>query len=166
MKKANEGHNQSFDKVLWGYESGQVDTYLQGLAKKIEELETQLSSLRIDKGDLLEELEGYKDREAAIKETMLAASGVADEIRQNARREAEHVVTHAHQRAREILDGIESHRADLLVDLSQLKHKHAHAVLEFKRMLQAHMDIVHSHEQEIARERTKENALPRVLSEA
>lgn len=91
--------NQQFSRSFRGFNPDAVDSFRNLLANELEELIRQNSDYAARLKRLEERLESYVKIERSINETLVLAQKTADEVRQNAQREAELIVREAGLRA-------------------------------------------------------------------
>jgi cell division initiation protein len=99
---------------LFGYRRGPVDRLLTDIADSFEDVWRE----RADFADRVEHLEGelgrYKELEELVRATLVSAERAAHELRDQAKREAETIVSEAHAEAREIGRGVREEHEELL----------------------------------------------------
>lgn len=116
---------EDFKKAVRGYDSGQVEAFLDVVADRLEQLVTEQRQLRERVERLEEELSHYKERERALNEALLAAQELREEARSQAERDAAVRLREAETHAEAILL-----EADQAIRHSQrrLKEVRAHRV--------------------------------------
>jgi cell division initiation protein len=90
-----EIQKQTFSRVLKGYNLDEVRAYLHLVAEEIERLVRENDRLSRDSAMLREDLEDHSNRERILKDTLLSAQKVAEDLTANARKEAELIVKDA-----------------------------------------------------------------------
>ncbi len=90
-----EIQKQTFSRVLKGYNADEVRAYLHLVAEEIERLVRENDRLARDSAALREDLEDHSNRERILKDTLLSAQKVAEDLTANARKEAELIVKDA-----------------------------------------------------------------------
>ena len=93
-------HQQQFKTRLLGYDSAGVDQFLEMVAEELERLHKQNNELKEELVRTRSALEEMRKREAMLKETLLTTQRMTDDIKANARKEAEVTVADAELRAR------------------------------------------------------------------
>ena len=86
---------QTFARVLKGYSTDEVRGYLQLVAEEIEHLLREVDRVARDNASLREDLEEHNARERILKDTLLSAQKVSEDVKANARKEAELIVKDA-----------------------------------------------------------------------
>lgn len=94
---------QVFNRSLRGYSIAEVRAYLHLIAEELERLLKENDRMSSENAMLREEVRDYHDRERMLKDTLLAAQKVSEEIRENAQKEAEIVMKDAELRAEKIV---------------------------------------------------------------
>jgi cell division initiation protein len=90
-----EIQKQTFSRTLKGYNVDEVRAYLHLVAEEIERLLRENDRTSRDVAMLREDLEDHSNRERILKDTLLAAQKVAEDLTGNARKEAELIVKDA-----------------------------------------------------------------------
>src|ERR1044072_2246097 len=89
---------QTFSRALKGYNTDEIRAYLQLIAEEIERLLKDVDRLTRENGMLREELDEHNARERILKDTLLSAQKVSEDVKANAQKEAELIVTDAELR--------------------------------------------------------------------
>lgn len=109
---------QKFKTVMRGYDRGEVDALLAEVADDYEGAIREADRLRQDVARLEAALAEHKSEEKSLKNTLMTAQRLADELRETAGRDAERVVRDAES------------RADLLVQKAQARHEELQKEIE------------------------------------
>jgi cell division initiation protein len=122
---------QEFGQQWRGYDRDEVRTYLNIVAEEVAALQRERDSLDQQVQNMQGLLDEHRQREAILKNTLLTAQRVSDEIKEVARKQSENVVkeaemqadrllelaqTRAHEVERGILD-LRAHRTSLRTDI-------------------------------------------------
>ena len=125
---------QSFGRRLRGFDKDEVRTYLNIVAEEVAALQRERDALDQEVQTLRGLIDEHRQRETILKNTLLTAQRVSEEIRETARKQAESVVkeaeiqadrlmelaqNRAHEVERGILD-LRSHRSGLRTDIRAL----------------------------------------------
>jgi len=86
---------QTFSRSLKGYAPEDVRAYLHLVAEEMEQLLRQVDRLSRENAMLREDLQGHSERERILKDTLLSAQKVSEDVKANARKEAELIVKDA-----------------------------------------------------------------------
>ena len=116
-----ELHHIRLKRGLLGYRRGPVDELIAEIADSFEEVWRQ----RADYADRIEQLEGelsrHRDLESLLRTTLVSAEKSAHELKDQAKREAELVVSEAHAEAREVTRAAAAERERLLADARKVR---------------------------------------------
>jgi cell division initiation protein len=86
---------QTFSRGFKGYNRDEVRAYLHLVAEEIEHLLHEVDRVTRENNTLREDLDEHTARERILKETLLSAQRVSEELKGNARKEAELIVKDA-----------------------------------------------------------------------
>ncbi len=135
-------HNKEFSKGFRGYKETEVDDFLDEVVREFESHIKQTASLQEQLEKAQEELERYRNIEDTLNRTMVVAQKTADEVRENARREAELIVREAEQRAKEIILSAERKVEDSRRALEESVRQASLFRAKLRGMLRAQMDAL------------------------
>src|SRR5687768_12604594 len=90
-----EIQKQTFSRTIKGYNSDEVRAYLHLVAEEIERLVRENDRLLREVMMLRDDLEDHSNRERILKDTLLSAQKVAEDLITNARKESELIVKDA-----------------------------------------------------------------------
>jgi cell division initiation protein len=112
---------QTFAARVRGYDREEVRTYLNLVAEEVAELQRERDRLDQEVQSLTFLVDEHRQRETILKNTLLTAQRVSEEIRDNARKQAEGVVKEAET------------QADRLLELAQARaHEVERAILDLR----------------------------------
>ncbi len=125
---------QTFGRAFRGYDPEEVRTYLNLVAEEVAALQGGRDRLEQEVQHLTMLMEEHRQRETILKNTLLTAQRVSEEIKENARKQSEGLVREAEMQAdrlvelaqarahdveRGILD-LRAHRSSLRTDIRAL----------------------------------------------
>ncbi len=112
---------QEFARVVRGYDREEVRTYLNIVAEEVAALQRERDSLDQQVQNMQGLLDEHRQREAILKNTLLTAQRVSEEIREVARKQSENVIKEAEM------------QADRLLELAQTRaHEVERGILELR----------------------------------
>jgi len=133
---------QTFKKGMRGYETGEVQAFLEMVAKEFEELARENAALLERMAGLDAQIEDYRKMEKALRETMLAAQQTTEGIKENARAEADLLLRETQHKA----DGIVAearHRAQgLQRDVAVLEQQRNVFIAQFKSLVESQLNLL------------------------
>ena len=112
---------QSFSRKLKGYDTEEVRAYLQLMAEEIERLVRDLDRASRENAMLREDLDEHNARERILKDTLLSAQKVSEDVKANAQKEAELIVKDAELLSERLTAQAMSRLADLERTIQDLK---------------------------------------------
>jgi cell division initiation protein len=133
-----EIQKQTFPRVFKGYNADDVRGYLHLVAEEIERLLRENDRLARENTILREDLEDHTNRERILKDTLLSAQKVAEELTANARKEAELIVKDAELLAERVIGQAMQRVGDLEKAIADLKIERRGA----RNRLQATLDTI------------------------
>src|SRR3954471_3694074 len=116
-----EIQKQHFSRVLKGYNADEVRAYLSLVAEEIERVLRDVDRLARENAMLREELNEHSQRERILKDTLLSAQKVSEDVKANARKEAELIVKDAELVAERVVAQALSRVADIEKAIQELK---------------------------------------------
>ena len=125
-------------KMLGGLDPDDVDSFLQAVAAEMEGLLRENTDLKDLANRQSRELTDHAQREKDLRETMLAAQRITDEMKSNAQKEAELIVSEAHLQARKLVDEAERTVADLQARNQELRRQRMQFEADFKALLDSY----------------------------
>ncbi len=116
-----EIQKQTFSRALKGYSPDDVRAYLHLVAEEIERLLRENDRLGRDVAVLREDVDDHTSRERILKDTLLSAQKVAEDLTANARKEAELIVKDAELLGDRVVGQAMQRVADLEKAIGDLK---------------------------------------------
>ena len=116
-----EIQKQTFTRALNGYSPDEVRAYLHLVAEEIERLLRENDRMGRDVAMLREDIEDHTNRERILKDTLLAAQKVAEDLTANARKEAELIVKDAELLSERLVGQAQQRVVDLEKSIGDLR---------------------------------------------
>jgi len=140
----NEMRNQSFASSMRGYNKAEVDAFIQGAADALEEAKAELQKMREEKKSLESKYEEVRRLEDSIKSAVIEAQKTADQIKLNANKEAELIVTEAKQNRDRIIDEQNRRITELETAQHQIEQTKNSFYAKLRAEILAHLKLVDS----------------------
>jgi cell division initiation protein len=118
-----------------GYERPTVDRLLEDIASSYEDVWRDRADLRDELDRLEGELRRQREIEEALRNTLLSAERMADELRARAHHEADLIVEEARAKAREIAAGAEAEEQRVRDEIRRLRTLESDFRAEFRGFL-------------------------------
>ena len=125
----------TFSRKFKGYNVDEVRGYLHLVAEEIERLVKDVDRLSRENAMLREELDDHNQRERILKDTLLSAQKVSEDVRANARKEAELIVKDAELLSDRLIAQAQSRVGDLERSIQELKMERRQARNKLQTML-------------------------------
>jgi cell division initiation protein len=123
-----------------GYDRAAADQLLTEIASSFEDVWRERADLRDEMERLEAELAHQREIEEALRNTLLSAERMADEVRARAHKEADLIVEEARARAREITGGAEAERDRVQADIRRLRAVEADVRADYRAFLSAALE--------------------------
>ncbi|MBK8014564.1 MAG: DivIVA domain-containing protein [Deltaproteobacteria bacterium] len=133
---------QQFRTSFWGFDVKEVDAFLDVLANDVEELIRENRSLRDDLRRRDVELHEHRERERTLKETMVTATRITEDIKQNARKEAEIVIAQAESQAEQIIQNAHTRLVRVMEDIEELRRQKAQFEIGLRSTIATHTKLL------------------------
>jgi cell division initiation protein len=133
---------------LVGYDRKMVDRLLADIVLSFEEVWRERADLRDEIEELESELTRQKEIEGTLRNTLLSAERMADDVRGHARREADVIVAEARSNARDIVAGAENERERIQGEIRRLRNLEVDVRAEYRAFLMAALDRLEGDTQE------------------
>ncbi len=133
---------QQFRSGLWGFDPREVDAFLELVAAEVERLVRENHRLEDQLRARDDELDGHRRREETLKETMVTATRIAEDIRTNAHKEAELIVARAEARGEQIVENAHTRLSRVLEDLDELRRQRAQFEAGLRAVIETHKKLL------------------------
>ncbi len=134
-------------KIFGGLDPEDVDAFLQTVSQEMEDLSRE-------NGDLKEQLRRNADavaemsaREVQLRETMLAAQKITEEMKSNAQKEATLIISEAELKAEKILADAEIRLSQLNSQIQDLRREKLQFETALKSLLDTHYKMLSLNEE-------------------
>lgn len=140
--------NKRFTKRFRGYCRMEVDQLLQEAAEAIGDLSEDKKELHRRVADLEANLGEHKQREETLRDTLMTTQRMIDDLKANARREAQVIIDEAQAKAEAILNRAHLRLAQIHEDIAELKRQRTQFEVKLRSLLDAHMRMLEMENQE------------------
>src|SRR5574342_362802 len=108
-------------RLFRGFDPQEVDAFLEEMADDVEELTRENALLKEQLVMAEAKSRGVEGREKTLQETLVTTQKIAEEFKENARREAELVLREAHLRAEKFMQDAREEHAKLSAEIDRLR---------------------------------------------
>ncbi len=137
-----EIQQQQFKSRLLGYDTSAVDQFLEMLAEELERVYLQNNELKETLARTKGHLELLQEREKSLQQTLVTAQQVVDDMKDNARKEADILIAEAHVEGERIIQVAKQQRIDLLNEVNELKRQKVTFEIGLRALLENHMQLL------------------------
>jgi cell division initiation protein len=129
-------------RLFRGFDPQEVDAFLEEMADDVDELSRENALLKEQLLQLEEKNRGVEGREKTLQETLVTTQKIAEEFKENARREAELVLREAHLRAEKFMQDAREEHGKLTAEVSGLRRLRRQLAEEIMNTVAAHKRLV------------------------
>jgi cell division initiation protein len=128
----------------FGYDRKATQDLLAQIVTSFEQVWRERADLRDELEELESELARQKEVEGALRNTLLSAERMADDVRSQARREAEVIVSEARATARDMVSGAEGERERIQAEIRRLRTLEVDVRADYRAFLVSALDRLES----------------------
>jgi cell division initiation protein len=140
--------NQKFSRSLRGYSPTEVDRCMQEAADTIGRLSEDRSLLEARVTELEARLRDFKDRENALRDTLLTAQKVTDELKSTAQREAQLIIDAAYAKAENLINQGHQRLAKIHEEINASKKMRAQFEMKVQAVIDSHQQLIEMNRKE------------------
>lgn len=129
-------------KMLGGLDPNDVDAFLQIVAAEMESLIRENTELKEQARKASLQMEELSQREVTLRDTMLAAQKVTEEMKANAQKEANLIVSEAELKGERIVAEAENRLLQLNNQIHEVKRLKLQFETNLKSLLEAHLKML------------------------
>lgn len=136
---------QKFNLRGKGYDKDEVSAFLGQVAEMLEHDSLEKEELKKEVDRLKKFLAKFEKREDILRDTLIAAQKFSEEIKTNARREAELVIKEAEIKAEDIIGSAMNRQRELREEVRNLKFKRQEIESDLLNMLNSLKELIESY---------------------
>ncbi len=135
-------HNKEFKRAFRGYDEDEVNEFLDLVIKEFEILIREKKELESQAAEAREKLEHFNHIEESLSKTIVVAQETADEVKANAKKEAQLIVKEAEKNADRIINEALSKSRKIAIEVEELKKQAAIYRSRFRTLLEAQLEML------------------------
>lgn len=139
-------------KAVRGYDVVQVDSFLDLVADRLEQVVQENRTLQERINGIREQLGAYKEREHALNEALLTAQELREEARAQARRESALKLQEAEVQAKQLVERAERSVQTSVGRMEELRSRRRHFLESFRDTLHRYMEELEVEERRLSAE--------------
>ncbi|GFO66895.1 cell division protein DivIVA [Geomonas limicola] len=129
-------------KMFGGLDAEEVDAYLQAVAGELEELIRENNDLKERLNRQANQVAEMEAREVQLRETMLAAQRVTEEMKANSQKEAQLLISEAELKGERIVAEAEKKLVELSNQIQELRREKVQFESGFKALLDTYYKLL------------------------
>lgn len=137
---------RQFRLVLRGCDPNEVYTFLGQVSRELEDVVRENTHLQEELRGRDESLKEYRQNESRLREALVSAGRMTEEIKESARKEAELIRAEAELHAEKIIASSQERVMQLTEQYQVLRRQKARLLGELSGILESHRRLVETHE--------------------
>jgi cell division initiation protein len=135
-------HNKEFGRRLRGYNEDEVNEFLDQIIKDYEAMIRENKDLQSQLSTLQDKLGHFANIEETLSKTIIVAQEAADEVKNNAKKEAQLIVKEAEKNADRIINDSLSKSRKVALEVEELKKQAAIYRARFRALVETQLDLL------------------------
>ncbi|WP_027414515.1 DivIVA domain-containing protein [Aneurinibacillus terranovensis] len=135
-------HNKEFSRSFRGYDEDDVNEFLDQIIKEFDLLLKEKRELEERIAERDKKIASFENIEDTLKKAMFVAQGTADEMKSNARKEAELIIKEAEKNADRLINEALAKSRKYVREVEELKKRAAVYRTRFRSMLEAQLEML------------------------
>ncbi|WP_029453218.1 DivIVA domain-containing protein [Clostridium algidicarnis] len=143
--------NKEFKKVLRGYDSEEVDEFLDKIVEEYEVLFKENAILKEKMSVMDDRIDHYSNIENTIQNTLVLAQNAAEQAKKSAQKEADIIVRNSNETAQKILDKAHSDVIRVNDEYERLKQDFIRFRVKFRSFMNVQLETFDDLEKDFAK---------------
>ncbi|WP_274651838.1 DivIVA domain-containing protein [Paenibacillus humicola] len=135
-------HNKEFGRRLRGYDEDEVNEFLDQVIKDYEALIRENKEMQNQAIALQEKLNHFANIEETLSKTIIIAQEAADEVKNNAKKEAQLIIKEAEKNADRIINESLSKSRKVALEVEELKKQASIYRARFRTLVEAQLELL------------------------
>lgn len=141
---------QKFKVRFRGLDVQEVDEFLDRVADELNAVLIRNEKLSSDIQRLKEENKEYREREETFKRALVGSQKVLEQMRENARKSADVIISNAEVKAEKMLNRAHTRLSQLHEDIAELKRQRIQLETQIRSILEVHSKLLEAEKEEMA----------------
>ncbi len=137
-----ELENVTFKSGVMGFDKNEVNDFLNAITNDYEKLYKENIALKDKNTVLSDAIKEYKTMEVALRDTVVSAHNISDEIKKNAYKEADNIIQDAKNKCDEMFNETSKNLNDMKTEIESLKQQYAIYKSKVKALIAAQLDLL------------------------
>lgn len=135
-------HNKEFSTGFRGYNVDEVNEFLDQIIKEYEIIIKEKKELEDRVAMLNERIDHYKSLEENLSKSILIAQETAEDVKANARKEAQLILKEAEKNADRIVNEALAKSRKVAIEIEELKKRASVYRMRFRTLLEAQLEML------------------------
>lgn len=135
-------HNKEFRRSFRGYDEDEVNEFLDLVIKDYEALIRENKELQSQLTTIQERLDHFSNIEETLSKTIIVAQEAADEVKTNAKKEAQLIIKEAEKNADRIINESLGKSRKIAIEIEELKKQASIYRTRFKALVEAQLELL------------------------
>ncbi len=133
---------QQFRVKFRGFDMVEVDNFLDLVANEFEELLRENNRVKEEDRQKLERIQQLEGAEKDLRNALVSAQQICEEIKNNARKEGELIIEEAKANARKIMETAQAQAMQVEGEITQLKRQRSEFEASLKAAVEMHLRLL------------------------
>jgi cell division initiation protein len=135
-------HNKEFGRRFRGYDEDEVNAFLDEIIKDYEALMRDYKEMQGQMSILSEKLNHFSNIEETLSKSIIVAQEAADELKHNAKKEAQLILKEAEKNADRIINESLAKSRKISIETEELRKQASIYRTRFKTLIEAQLEII------------------------
>ncbi|ANA81697.1 DivIVA domain-containing protein [Paenibacillus glucanolyticus] len=135
-------HNKEFARRIRGYDEDEVNEFLDQIIKDYESVIRENKELGNQLLTMQERLDHFSNIEETLSKTIIVAQEAADELKHNAKKEAQLIVKESEKNADRIINDALSKSRKIALEVEELKKQASIYRTRFRSLVEAQLELL------------------------
>jgi len=133
---------QQFRVRFMGFDKVEVDNFLDLVADQFEEILRESNQFRERERRNLERIQELEAMEKELRNALVSAQYICEEIKNNARKEGELIIEEAKGNSRKIIESAQTQAIQIEAEINQLKRQRAEFEASLRAIVEMHLRLL------------------------
>lgn len=145
-------HNKQFSRSFRGYSEEEVNEFLDQVIKDFELLIKEKKKIEQENEELRDKLGHFSNIEESLSKSILVAQETAEEVKANAKKEAQLIIKEAEKNADRIINESLAKSRKISMEIDDLKRKAATYQSRFRSLVEAQLEMLENSDWDVLKE--------------
>ncbi|NMO94761.1 DivIVA domain-containing protein [Paenibacillus lemnae] len=135
-------HNKEFARRLRGYDEDEVNEFLDQVIKDYESVIRENKEMKSQLMSMQERLDHFLNIEETLSKTIIVAQEAADDVKSNAKKEAELIIKESEKNADRIINEALGKSRKVALEVEELKKQASIYRTRFRSLVEAQLELL------------------------